>query len=441
MREAFFITIILFLALDFSFGYDQDSALGGRDEIIFNTLNQLQDRQRQVALEFAMVEAQTKITNLDYQKNLRKYKEHKGTNSFLSNLQAISQRIHPYLTTNGSYTDNYDNSRSPRKSEVSLGNNLGARLNFFTLGENIGFDIHVNDSRTRKHPSANSEDMGASISSGISLAGWVFSFSDTMTNNYIATPEAGIKVDNLQRQLTNTINLGLNRSFNRIGFGFNYNQQRTYNKKNKKENDTLEETYGLSTSLRVAPKTRLSWDYEFNRPRPAYANDPDFEKYYNNLSLAWSVSPKLSFSVGTDYTYTDGKTEVDSSQFEYLVDIGYTLSPRTNISLGITHGRSYSKMKSENSLDTAFVLGINHRLARFPKLNTSFNFGADFKNFPKKAPQEERDSSYTYALTLDYAFKTWLDFGLSFSHNRDYSNSGVDNVYSNEITLSSQARF
>lgn len=433
-----FVGILPFLVKNV-FSQEISLSTTARDQIITEALDTFQDRERQIVIEQAILLAEKKLARISSSRDSAKSETDLLTHqsSFWKN---ISQRVRPYLNTDISFTDNYNDVRSPRKSEITLENTLGAKFNFFALGKNLSGDIKINDIRTRKHPSDNSEEASFALASGFSLNGYVFSFSNSLSTNYVATPEAGIKVDGLERKITNVSTCSLGRSFNRFGINLDYSWGRSYYKKNKHENDNIEETFGLKTFWKLAPKSRLLWNYQFNRPRPAYENDPPFEKHSYALSWAWSLSPKTSLSLGPSYILNDSKISVDSSEFGYAASLGYAVSPRTNISFQTEHSRTYYKNKSSNNINTEIGFVLNHRLARYPKLNTSFSYTADFAFLPKQVPQK-KDSSYSYEFGLDYAFLNWLDFGLSLTHSRNYSNSGPDNVYVSGLVFSSQARF
>lgn len=422
--------------------YAQQIALTPRDNIIFSTLNQLQEQDRGAAISASMMEAQLRLAESRFPREKKKVQPaQRAHNMVLAKLDEFARRIHPYLSSAGSFTDNYTDVNRPRKSAVSLDSTTGLKMNFASLGSSFNCDVYVDDTRTHQHPLDTDENVNVDLGGSVGLGGYSLSLRDSMKNNYIATREAGVKVDDLVRELSNDISADLSRNFNRVGFDFTYARSRTYHPgETNKDADEVVESFGLGTYLKIARKTRLIWDYSHDRTKPARRNKATSNAEAHSLSAAWVLSPKVSAVTGMGYSFTDSKAVADATEIAYNSSLGFRISERSNLALRIDQVLNYSKPKSSNTIDTEFNLSGNHRLAFNPKLSTSLSYVAEFVESTKTADRKQRSSTYTFGAGLNYAFKTWLDFSLDFTHTRDYSNVDVKR-FGSEVTLSSQARF
>lgn len=446
-----------------SISFAQQIPFTPRESIIFNTLNQLQEKE--AAIADSIQEAQMKMAEGIVLKN--QVKEAVKTSSQTSNQGGFSfkdaaHQIHPYLSTSIQTDDNVYLNPS-KKSDSIYSYTPGLKFNSATANSSLNLDVHTNNKYYRHQatngsgqtvslsPQAtsntvaqtinNSQDINASILNNISLGRYTLTLSDEYFSNYISTPEAGIKVDNLAFYWKNQIGTSLSRNFNRIGFDIGYLRSDSYYDENNKALGQASESFTFSQYLKIATKTRLLFGYTHSRVTNARNVSQNSNADDYTLSLTNVLSPKISSLTSVDYSLQDNKGTDDLSSLALSATAAYRLSDRSNLSLNLKRSLSMPAKTHENFYnDTTINISGNHRFAFNPRLNFSFLYSADYINYPKSNAFTNEIDTYGYTLGLTYAFKQWFDFGFEFKRTRvnsNYSNDYNDNTF----TLRSDARF
>ncbi|MDP2923881.1 MAG: outer membrane beta-barrel protein [Candidatus Omnitrophota bacterium] len=356
-------------------------------------------------------------------------------------LKTLPSRAHPYLTESVSYNDNVDSTKKNKKSALVNTFTPGLKMNFRDRTKSLGLDLHINNSLYNNRRRSNRQSATSEAVATFNIRRYTMSISDSYFSNYLAWEEFGVDDNDFNKYWTNTLNVLMGRHFNRIGFDAGYKRANSKYEPNFKESDSTQETINFNQYLKVATKTQALFAYSYNRTKSPHASDPN-DSHSNNfdLSLAGVLSPKVTALVEMAYLLTDNKTSADSRVTTLSAKLGHQVSRRSNLALTLSRSITDSATKANYCLGNTFNLTGNHRLAFNPKFNLSFNSGAAYSRYPKKADFTQKSETYTLGLGLSYAFRQWLDFSLDWAHTENRSNVSID-YYTNIFTFKTQAKF
>ncbi len=348
---------------------------------------------------------------------------------------------HPYLTESVSYNDNVDSAKKKKKSALVNTFTPGLKMNFRDRAKSLGLDLHINNSLYNNRRRSNTQSVESQVVTAFNIRRYMLTISDSYFSNYFASEEFGVDDNDFNKYWSNTFNFSVGRHFNRIGFDAGYKRANSKYEPNFKESDSTQETINFNQYLKVATKTQALFAYSYNRTKSPHTSDPN-DSHSNNfdLSLSGVLSPKVTATAEMAYLLTDNKTSADSRVTTLSAKLGHQVSRRSNLALTLSRSITESATKANYCLGNTFNLTANHRLAFNPKFNLSFNSGAAYSRYPKKADFTEKSETYTSGLGLSYAFRQWLDFSLDWAHTENRSNVSID-YYTNIFTFKTQAKF
>lgn len=430
--------IILILSL-FSFlrpklSFAQQSPFTPQENAMFIILNQLQEKE--AAIRDSMEEAQMRLM-----KSSLKEKRVEKVREGLVLFKALLSRTHPYLTESVSFYDNMDSQKDFKKSSIVNNFTPGLKMNFRDRAKSLRLDFYINTSLYNNRRRSNRQSAGSEAVTTFNIRRYMLTISDSYFSNYVASEEFGVDDHDFDKYWQNSISSTIGRHFNRIGFDLGYKQTILENELLLKDSDSIQETVNFNQYLRIATKTQLLFAYNYNRAKYTHRIDPDDSQSKNfNLSLAGVLSSKLTALIETAYVLTDQKTGDDSRGITLNGKLGHQISRRSNLALTLSRSINESATKANYYIGNSFNLSGNHRLAFNPKFNLSFNSGASYGRYPKKADFTQKNETYTLGLGLSYAFRQWLDFSLDWAHTKSESNVSID-YSANTFTFKTQAKF
>jgi hypothetical protein len=196
--------------------------------------------------------------------------------------------------------------------------------------------------------------------------------------------------------------------------------------------------------LRVANKSRVLFDYTHERNKYALSLSP--ARYTNtfNLGLNTLLSYKLNGLITSGFSMVDLK-DTDTSDYRDTTmsgSVGYNISKFSNLSFSYTHTIRQAKTDINAYAQNGFILIADHRLSFNPKFKCSLSGAVNLTDYYKKSDIGDHRETYAYALdlSLDYAFREWLDFSLGWLGKRQESNSD-DDYKNNIVSFTTQAKF
>jgi len=434
------LLLVMLLAVNIAKVFAQDMIFSPRENMIFVTLNQMQEREE--AVSDAMKEAQLK----QLESNIRKVRsERVQVELSAARFKNPLKNIHPYLSQSTQFNENVYARIKDRKGRFTYTNTIGARRNFVKRGKTLNLDLHINDNRSQNLPHDNTQDVAFDSLGNLFIGRYVLSLTDSVSSNYIGkVDEFGIKTDTLTYHWANTFGTKLSRSFNRVGFDLGYTRADDFNEPDFTVNNNISGTYSLNSYLRIGAKTKLVASCSHGNVEYTHKVTPSRDNNSNTfgLSLSGVLSPKMTGVAQMNYNLGNNPDAAHTRGRTFTTNIAYAFTQRTNLALSYSHTINQSSTKSDYSVADSFGLTANHRLGFNPKFNFSFNSGVSNTSNPKKDiwPTHTENVTYALGLGLSYAFRQWLDFSLNWNYTKQEDNTSTS-YHKNVFIFNTQARF
>ncbi|RJP28087.1 MAG: hypothetical protein C4533_06345 [Candidatus Omnitrophota bacterium] len=444
-----FIPIIIsltFLPALSGIGLAQEFNLTPRDNTIFVTLNQLQ--QREEAIRDAMRDAQLRLVESDYA--VTKSSAGKISDRKLFREKIFSIKGHPYVDITNTFNDNIDNTRH-KKSAIINTVSPGFKLNLIGRKKSVYLDTYLSALYYNNRSRENIWEAGTSVLGNISFGKFLASVYDNYNDNRIGGSDVGVKLNTADYYWSNKFNTSFSGNFNRYGFDLGYTRNdieynEGYDPDSLTDDDEdsvnashFEEIFNFNQYLRLATKTRLIFEYSYGNVTYTTKLTPSEDNFYNIMGIGVSgvLSPKTTFLTKLNYTDTDFKEKDDTSDLLFGVNIGYRLSDRADLAFSPSYLVHSTASTSQRYNKVTMDISGNHRFAFNPRLKASLGYKQEFFDYGKR---DGTETVNTYSFGLAYAFKRWLDFSLGYVYKERNSNVNEE-YYGNTFTFKTQAKF
>lgn len=440
----FIISALLILSLAPKISLAQQLPFTPRENAIFSTLNQLQEKEE--VMREAMKEAQMNLLESRVLLKKPKVKEKltlqkaRGAEAF--SFKDLAAKTHPYLKLDTTSDDNI-NKNKEQKGSIIYTVTPGLKMNFFGKGKSINLDASLENVFYNNRHRKNSLVGEVNALGNFNLGRYILSVSDNYYNSYLSKSAIVAIDDKSDYYWKNDFSTSLGRYFNRIGFNAGY-KRINYEYENDVESqdkDHAEDIYTFTQNLRLATKTQLLFDYAHTRKKYKYNNGKTGNEDEFSLGLSGVLSSKVSAIGKVIYNKADYKVSDDFTKSSLAGKLSYQATERTNYSLDYKRVTHKPTTDTDCYIENDFIFSSNHRLAFNPKFQLSFSFEADLKNYNRRSNEAgKKDNDYDLALGLSYAFRRWIDFELDYSyHFRDSRAS--DTYHRNQVSFKTEMRF
>lgn len=434
-----------------------------RDQLMLVTLKQLREGEKAVkgarenAIKETIQELQLSAAQEKLQKEYREYsKKTPGS--------GITVQAHPYISQSTSYWDQKD-PKNDRHHVMIFNQSPGLFLSFLGKDKFVNLGFSVSDSRDCDRSDNRDDSAQVNLASNFVFNKYTFSVTDNYFNNYIAGPDIGIDPKIFNYYWQNDLSTSLSSRFNRLGFSLGY-QRTDVNYRissglvpdTDADNDgqlvapsgtsSSVDVFSLSSDLKIAPKTTLSFGYNYgmnNYLERVSVDGNSGNSYYNtySTSIAGVLSPKVTATVGANYTLTHYRSTAANETKSLGIPFGlsYAISDRTDLALTYSYTHHFEGNAANYYHDGVFGISGNHRLAFNPKLKFSFACKWDSAVNDKLATPTQIKKTRNFSVGLNYAFRQWLDFGLSYAYRRYDYNYNDDDYGKHNVRFSTNARF
>jgi hypothetical protein len=440
----FIISVLLILSLVPKISLAQQVPFSPRENAIFTTLNQLQEKDD--VMKEAMKEAQMNLLEsrgvpkkLKVREKIASQKDRRvGAFSF----RDLVDKSHPYLKLDTTSDDNINKNKEQKGSIINTVT-PGLKKNFFGKGKSLNLDMSLENIFYNNRNRKNSLAGQVSALSNFNLGRYILSVSDDYYNSYLSKSAIVDVQDKSDYYWKNDFSTNIGRYFNRIGFNLGY-ERINYEFENdleSQEKDRAEDIYTFTQNLRLATKTQLIFDYAHIRKKYKYSNDKTGNDDDFSLGFSGVISPKISAIGKITYKILDYKVSDDLVKTSLAGKLSYQATERTNYSLDYTHAIHKPIIYEDYYIENDFIFSGNHRLAFNPKLQLSFSFEADIRDYSRRSVEDgKKDNDYDLALELSYAFRRWIDFELDYSYH--FKDSKVTDTYHrNLVSFKTEMRF
>ncbi len=445
-KKIFFVPgIFLFVLVFQGYVFAQQGVFTPRDNAIFATVNQLQDRYD--AMRESMKEAQLKVMEDDIANltaapvSKASSKKVPGKPTYRPSLFYINS--HPYITQTTMYDDNPD-SVPQNKTMMVYGITPGVKVNLVGKGKTINIDAQLPAEFYGSHKDGEARAFGTDILGNFVIGRSVLSLSESYFNDFLGTSDFGILEETWNRKhWQNIFTTALSRHFNKVGFDFSYSRgDYGYDRDSKVDNDRIDHLINLNTYLKIAPKTQLLLQYEYDNLKYNKKPEPSLDQYYSQVYFGFTsiFTPKLTGTFRYGYKNNRFKAEDNIQSNSINSQIAFMLSDRTDFNVSNIYTWHSYDTPANTYTENDWILNLNHRFAFNPKLKASLGAEFDYSDYFRTIDPTQESHLYTYSFTLTYAFRRWLDFTLDF--RRKQLNSTRDAEYKRHtITFTTQAKF
>ena len=430
----FFIILSFILLLSPEASFAQQLLFSPRENIIFTTLNQLQNREE--AVRDAMKDAQMKLVEARITETRTK------TKAKVHLLEDLSSRTHPYLSTGTAFSDNVDGDSEPRKSAIVYTYKPGLKLNLLGRNRSSLVDIFINSSYYDNRSRSNTQDAGITILNNFVIGRYALSIYEKYNTTHIAQSHFGID-KTVAHYWSNVFNPILRTNFNRLDLDIGYKHLDYDYEADYSGGDHHEDTFTFHQSLSLTTKMSLSLEYDRVRKQYAHPLEASGNSITDRISLSLNeiLSPITTGSISSIYETEDPKEGAQQRIFGFSVSTGYRITKRSDLGLSMQYlqdRQSQSKVGFNN--EWSFSLSGNHRFAFNPKFNLSLAYANNYRDLFKTENSDQETKSDSFSFGLSYAFKRWLDFNLKYSYAKTNKNF-EPHYYINSVTFTTEARF
>ena len=349
----------------------------------------------------------------------------------------IAKNTQKYIEYDVSYNDNLFQTETA-KSDIINEIKTGFKTSIVGVRHHLGLEANLTQYIHTHHPNENHSDIDLKVEGhrDAGQGGYNLYISDTFTTNYLSTPKTfGLSATAGTQSWQNNLYFSLAREFNRLSYdtGFLFSMNR-YEAEYARDSDYNEYRYNLSTFFRVAPKTRLFFEYEKGFNRYVYTQDPssnsDYQSYF--FGTHGLLTGKLTGILKFGFRDQDYKTAQDFSETIFEGNLTHNLSDRTSFNFKFERLNHDSPDINENYyVENSFTLSGSHRFAFDPRLELDFSIGYKYDKYPKIAGETREDDLYNAILALGYRFRKWLSVQLTYEYDARRSNNVYD--YDNNI--------
>ena len=413
---------------------------GDREEVVSSALDQIQNEQgREDAMYEAIEEAQLKLIESTKQAATKKVpvvKEKKAA----SGGGFVFPKPHPYLNLNIMSDSNVE-ALPQAKSAMLYGVTPGVKLNYFNKGRSVNLDFNLPSEFYSTHKDQNASAINVTLLNNNVLGrSSTLSFYDHYFNNFLGEMDLGLDTNYPKNYWQNTFNTTWSNSFNRLSFNMGYTRiDADYEPSLGSVNDSAENRFNFHSSLRVAPKTQVVFDYTYDWVNYIHNPTPSLNYYYNEGSLGVSsiLTSKLSGTLSFDRKVASYKESDNYQQNSYVTELAYRISDRSDLSLNYMYRTYRTTTPINRYAEALFGVEANHRFAFNPKLKLSLGYALDSYDYYKRNGSK---NIHDYDITFTYAFRRWLDFSLDWAYKEASSN--VDAEYKRTvIQFKTEAKF
>lgn len=224
----------------------------------------------------------------------------------------------------------------------------------------------------------------------------------------------------------------------RVLFLYNNTYQNYDNDQLDYSQDYYTHSFGLSLETQLLPKTwgfvrylYAPQTYNQNAPGQTGEFNSDSKQHQVQTGLTWDLGAKWSGEVNVgygwkkyDHEFTDAlKTSrrTDENNWTAGTTVKYEMTSRTQFAFILTRtNRDNASDTAENFTDTNVGLTVQQALLPNLVLGGGFTYGINDYNLPRNNPRA--DKNYIANIGLNYQFRPWIGFGVSYIYNRKSSN-------------------
>jgi len=406
---------------------------------------------RKEAIDRAMKEAGQQLVPVET-------RVERGSSGGVPFFERLTNHYHPYITNTVSYDDNVENSVDyeytiDEDQTASVINRVDSGLKMSYRGRRWSLvgDFSYTDKYLHNYTSSNFNSADAMLQATTQLGRNEltifndFNYYHPAKKDYSGNDDADV-ISIGKNYRRNNFRATLGRAFNRLGFELEYDRMDYKYEPAFEDENYHSQRITLKPYWRISAKTRISGKYAYNFKELTDVDSPDNQRYQDiGMTFFNRLTSKISDEISINQRLTNYKVSDDRKYTTFRTKLAYGVSPRTNLTLDLSHEIYREGDRQENYLEDIFSLSGNHRFVFNPKIKLGLGASAMLRDYVKRVygtrNRERKRDNYAFNVAVDYAFRDWLDFILSYKHEINWSSLNNNSYYRNLVTFTTEARF
>lgn len=362
---------------------------------------------------------------------------------------SILDRIHPYVSLNTAYDDNFFLINSNIDRDVILRVRPGVKLllgsvettsQAQTPSQTFKADMGALFTNYMRHKSFNRQKPYASLIYNLGRRNHKLELDYYYRADYEPAANLVVNEGKFSDYNSNRFIGSWEVVHKRAGLGLDYDVQFRDYRKDFKPNSFEQKIATATAFFQAFPKTRFFFEYDYGiynyMKNPVKDNNSSFNNYWLGAKGVLSKKTTGILKFGSQQRrYKNKALNLDGITVQ--MDVSYEYSPKTKLLLGVSQGpRQGNYIADGNEKSFSYYLSCLYSFNK--KLNlviSPWSFEED------KYSSGRKDDSYNYSLGLNYLFRKWMKFSLACSHFERRSNLLNAGYKDNVISFVSEANF
>ncbi len=377
------------------------------------------------------------------------------------NIHVGNLRIHPYIDSSISYTDNIFREADSEKGSTIYNVKPGVLLQWAILKHFVQLDYHADiQSADRFHEEYDTEDhyLNGLINLDFNR------FNVLLTDNWqraanLPDYEGDIRDQYYQNQFRGEVSYRLCNRYKVKAFYMN--EIRNYGNYKARPNaydpeldNYWKNEYGFDLYYRILPKTSVFLEYAYTDINNKDENLPDTDSENHRVwaGIKWEATAKINgvLKGGWSRREYDGPSD-DWDGFGMKGDVTYNYSSFTRFSLQCfrepvdttvtTAVRTPAGIRVQGDYGTYYItsgvsFSVEQRCPRFPGLSAKAYFSYTNDDYQEKGmfADERDDDRFRYGVDVDYQATKWVKCGVGYSYETNESNFDPEDYRANMFT-------
>lgn len=362
---------------------------------------------------------------------------------------SILERIHPYVSLNTSYDDNFFLVNSNIDRDVILRVKPGVKLLLGAIettsraqvsSQSLKIDTGALFANYMRHKKFNKQKPYASINYNLGRRNHRLELNYYYKASYEPASDLVVNEGKFADYNFNEMQGSWEVVHKKLGLGLDYDVQLKDYRKDFKLNSSEQDVASVTAFYQAFPKTRFFFEYDYGiyeyTKTPIKGNNSTFNTYWLGARGVLSKKTTGILKFGSQQRRYNNKTlNIDGITIQ--MDVSYDYSPKTKFLLGVSKGpRQGTYLADGNEKSFSYYLSCLYNF------NKKFNVTLSPWYFEEDQYSSGRkDDNYRYSFSLNYLFSKWMKFSLTCMHFERRSNQLNAGYKNNTVSLVSEANF
>lgn len=362
----------------------------------------------------------------------------------------LRRHLNPYLEIESAYDDNIFLSPT-RKSDFINTFMPGVKISF--LGEDnisqedfLQLDIGAKLTAYSDHTFMNSQNPYLSFLWNNYFNRYHFNLYEKFKKD--VTLESGVTAaqEGKIKYLGNDFDFLFGAEYNRLAFDFGLKRyDYFYETQYKRENNYNENIFSLTGYVKLAPKTRLLFEYDHGiilYPEEQLTSSKNAKYQELWFGLKGDITSKIVGIMKAGYQYRVYRARADWDKPILGMDLVYNFKERTSFFLKLDKTAQQSISTDQNYYDLNKVnFGVINRFAFNPKLSLTTDGLYENDNYASSGDTKRKDKLYGLVGAFKYELQRWASAVLDYTYKERDSNINSNDYVAHIFSLKLKGSF